>query len=160
IDRKSRIVAPPRMHHVILTSAQGAIHPGIDQVESQRGIHGLGRVQRRGRLPCLVAHTSNELANIARWPKRYTIAITGDYLTASRKAGSFDLEPLDGRAHVAPRSADGAFPSHDMPGLERLPQLDLHARRGELAVPGEPELEVGRKPLLAECEPGCALLLD
>src|SRR5260370_12294461 len=43
-------------------------------------------------------------------------------------------------------AAGGAFLAHQVPGLERAAQLDLHAARGEFPDAREAELEVRREP--------------
>ena len=51
IDREGIETATARMCHVILATAQGTLHPGIDNVESQGRMNTDGRMQAGRRLP-------------------------------------------------------------------------------------------------------------
>ena len=45
------------------------------------------------------------------------------------EAGGLDLQALDRGIDIAHRAADAALFAEHMPGLERLPELDVHTRR-------------------------------
>src|SRR5256885_1476753 len=117
-------------------------------------------MQGRCRLPGLVAHAGYELAHSARWAQRNAPAVARDDIAIGRKAGCLDLQPFHRGVYEPHRAAGCAFFSHDMPRLECLPQLDFDPGGGELAVPGEAELEMRREPFLAQREARRALLFE
>lgn len=60
IDREGFIIAPARMGNMINTSAEGPPAPTVENVEGQRGIDRVDRMQGHGGLPGLVADPATE----------------------------------------------------------------------------------------------------
>ena len=104
------------------------------------------RVQRRGRVPGLVAHAGHVLADGAGGLQRQRAAVAGDHVAAVVEAGHAHLDALQRRVHIAHGAAGRAFLAHHMPGLERVAQRQLDAARLHLADQREAELEVRREP--------------
>ena len=88
-------------------------------------------MQRRGRLPGLVAHAGDEFTHRAGGTQRDPSPVAGERVAIGREAGDLHLQALHRGIDVAHRAARRALLAHDVPGLERLAQLDLgaeHAR--------------------------------
>src|SRR3569833_2512557 len=109
-------------------------------------------MQGGGGLPGLVAHPGHEFSDIACWSKGNPAAVAGDRITVRSETGGFRLQPLDRGIDEADGSADRAFFAHDVPGLERQAQLDLHPRSLEFPEQGEAELEMRGEPVRAQRE--------
>ena len=66
IHRKHGITAPAGMHDMILTTAETALHPAVDNIKGERRVHADGRVKRGRRLPRPVTHSRDKLADGSR----------------------------------------------------------------------------------------------
>src|SRR5580700_7478944 len=107
-------------------------------------------MQRRGWLPRPVAHAADELSHGSRRPERYRTAVACQYVPIRREPRSLHLHALERGVDEASGRARGALLAHDVPGLERLTQLDLDAARAEVAVLREAEFHMRREPLGAQ----------
>ncbi|MCY1214496.1 hypothetical protein D9M72_263100 [compost metagenome] len=160
VDREGVVVATARVGDEVLAAAQRALHPGVDEVEGQRCVGRNAGVQRRRRVPGLVAHAGHELAGDARGLQRQHLAVDGDDVAAFVQAGHAHLDALQRRVDIAHRAAGRAFLAHHVPRFERVAQRQLHAHRLHLAHEREAELEVRREPVGIEGKAGLAHLAD
>ncbi len=97
------------MHHVILTAANGPLHPQIKQIDAQRGVNPDGRMQRIRWLPGAVADARNEFSHTPRRTQRQAPLIAGDRIAIRRKPADLDLQALHGGIHIAHSAAGGAL---------------------------------------------------
>src|SRR5262249_22624759 len=75
INRKCLVVAPAGMRHVIDAAAERATVPAVDDVEGERRVHVDGRMQRRGKLPCLEGEAGEVFAASPGWRQRNAAAV-------------------------------------------------------------------------------------
>ena len=73
---KSARIQPARVAHMVGTAADGALIPGVDQVEDQRFIDGNGRVEAVGWLPGTIADAGDGLSFGSSRMQRDTAAVT------------------------------------------------------------------------------------
>ena len=131
---------------MILATAERTLHPGIDEVEHQRRVHGQGRMQAARRLPGAIADCADELADGARRPQRQRMAVAGDAVALGRQAGGVHLQALDRGIDVATRAAGTAVTA----GLFARSALALDWRRAPRI---EPEREVDSPPVALSAPP-------
>src|SRR5258708_21295790 len=62
IHGKCVVIAPARMHHMVLTATFRSLHPGVHYIECQGRVDSDLRMQRRPRLPRAVAHARHEFS--------------------------------------------------------------------------------------------------
>src|ERR1700688_699877 len=103
-------------------------------------------------MPGAVAHRTGELADLPGRLQRHCVAVACDEIARRREARNLDLQALHRRIHIAHRASRRTLLAHDVPGLERLAQLELHAARGEIAVLGKTKFEMRCKPIRLEFE--------
>src|SRR5262245_49918483 len=89
------------------------------------------------RLPCLEAHTSHGFARSAGRGERQATAVAAHDMPARHEAGDPHLQPLDRGIDVAHGTSGGAFLAEDVPGLERLTQLERHTALLHRAADGK-----------------------
>src|SRR5258706_5343719 len=119
-----------------------------------------GRLQGGGRRQGEIAHAGDEFARPSGRSHRHHAAIARDRVALVVEARRLDLEALDGGIDVARGPGPRDLLAQDVPGLNRLAQLDLDAFVGNGAVAREAELEERREPLEAERMPGAVQVLD
>src|SRR6202023_1535033 len=127
------------MRDVVLAAAERAAHPRIEQIKGEGRVDADRRMQRRRRLPSPVTHAADELSRRARCLQRNGPAVASQYIPIRHESRCLDLHALKRGVDIACGSADSAFLAHDVPGLERLTQLDLDAARSEVTVLREAE---------------------
>src|ERR1700688_2571691 len=111
-------------------------------------------------MPGAVTHRTDELADLPGRLQRHCVAVAGDEIARRREARDLDLQALHRRIHIAHRASRRTLLAHDVPGFERLAQLELDAARGEIAVLGKTEFKVGGEPIRLEFETFPPHLLD
>src|ERR1700733_5138363 len=121
-------------------------------------MHADRRMQRRRRLPGPVAHAADKLSGRARGLQWDGPAVASQYIAIRHKSRRLDLHALQRGVDIACGSADSALLAHDVPGLERLPQLDLDAARSEGAVLREAEFHMRSEPFRPQWI-ACSILL-
>src|SRR5581483_1061105 len=138
------------MRDVIGEAGNGALIPGVVEIEPERRVHADRRMQARSRLPRAETHTGDELAFGAGAREREAAAVARDEITLAVQMPRGELHPLERRVDEA-RSAAGAglFAEH-RPRLERMAQLELGPLEVDRAVAREAELEVRAEPLALE----------
>ena len=110
------------------------------------------RVQRRGGLPGLEADAGDrDAAGVGRL-QRHAALVAGDDVAAGVGGGELDLQALDRAVGVADGAADGAGLAEDVPGLERLAELEVDAVGLDLAAEREAELGLRLEPVGAHVE--------
>ena len=78
--------------------------------------------------------------------------VAGDDVAVGVGGGELDLQPLDRAVGVAHGAADGAGLAEDVPGLERLAELEVDAVDLDLAAEREAELGLRLEPVGAHVE--------
>ena len=96
VDRQRFVIAPARMRDVVLTAAQRARHPRIEQVEHQWRVHRYGRLQAVGRLPGPVTHAGDKLADSPGRMQWHRDAVAGQQVALRWQAFELDLQALQG----------------------------------------------------------------
>src|SRR5882757_11532435 len=152
------MAAAARMHDMVSTSPCRSLHPGVDYIECQRRVNTDCRVQGGPRLPGAEANTGDKLPFASRRPQRNGVAVASHRVAIRHEAADLDLDALERRIDIPHRAAGDALLTHDVPGLERLAQLEQGALHGDVAQHGETKLEVRRKPFDTHVEAGKPLL--
>ncbi len=130
IHGKGLLAAAAGMHHMILKTACRSLHPGIDYIECQRRVNTDRRMQRRPGLPGAVTHAGDEFTFAPRRAAAVPRGSCKSPRSDRARVPDLDLHALQRGIHVARRTAGCALLAHDMPGLERLTQLEQSATRG------------------------------
>src|SRR5712671_5526840 len=137
IDRKGLVVAATRMRDVVDAATKRATIPAIIDVEGERRLHRDGRMQRGRQLPSLEADAGGIFLRASGRGKRNPAAIAGDDVARSVEPLRLDLKSLDRGIHKTRGGTGRALFAQHVPGLQRLPQLELHATATRRAVEGE-----------------------
>ncbi len=101
---------------MVLAAAQGALHPGIEQVEHQRCMHRDSGLQAIGRLPGAVTYPGDKLADPPGGMQGQRHAIAGQHVALGYQAADLDLQALQGRVDITHRATRRALLPQHMPG--------------------------------------------
>ena len=143
VDREGVVAAAARVGDVVGAAGDGAAGPGVEDVEGEGRVDRDDRVQGGGGLPGLEADAGDGGAGGVGGLQRQAALVAGDEVAVGVGGGELGLEALDGAVGVADGAADGAGLAEDVPGLERLAELEVDAvgsrprrRRGSGTRPG------------------------
>ena len=107
-------------------------------------------MQRGGLVPGTEAHAGDQFAGNTGRRQRQRPPIARHRVTTGDHAAHLDLQPLDRRIDKARRSAGADLLAKDVPGLDRLPQLDSHAGIAHRTETRKAELDEGVEPRRVE----------
>ena len=131
---------------MIDASAKRAVGPGVNNINRDRGVNRHGGMQRFRRLPRLEANAANEFQRNPCRRHGHLAAIDCDLVAALHESRRAQLQTLHGCIDKPHRAADGAFFAQHMPGLQRLPDFELHAAMLDNSKHRKPELELRFEP--------------
>src|SRR5512146_1819913 len=99
------------------------------------------------RLPCPEADAGDELSLGPRGMQRHAAAVATEDKTGFGEPAQRYLQTLHRRIDVTGRSPASGFFAQNMPRLDGLPQLDLHAAVSDLADNGKAKFKMGGEPV-------------
>src|SRR5262249_5522683 len=147
VHRQALVVASAGMDNGVDAAAERAATPRIETVEGERAGDMEGRVQRRRQPPRFEAYAGDVFAGPAGWRQRNEPSVAGDGMAAGTETLDLHLQPLDRGIDEARGDTGGRLFAPHMPRLERGPQFQTDAARGDGAVERENKLPPGLKPL-------------
>src|SRR6516225_2712728 len=145
IDWESLVVTAARMDNVIHATAERTAVPGVHDVEDQWCIEADSRLQTCRQIPSLEPHAGNIFARAASRRQRHAATVASYGVTVGVQPRCLDLQPLEGGINKTHRAA-GHILVEDMPGLDRLAQLQRDASTLDGAVDWETELPLRLEP--------------
>src|SRR5262249_15871426 len=129
---------------------EGTLAPAIENVEGQRRLRRHRRMQCRRQRPRLEADPRNVLAGASGRGQWQAATVAGDDMARRVEALQLDLQALDRGIDEAGGAACGDLLTQDIPGFERLAQLQPNPAVRDLAVNRETELALAIEPLRIE----------
>jgi hypothetical protein len=134
------------MRYVIRTAAKRTAIGNIDNVKYQRRVHWNRGMQAARRLPGPISHAANKLSAGSRRLQWQSPAVAQHRMTLSSKAANANLQSFDGRIDISRRAARSRLLTQHIPGLNGLPQFNLHAVIADRAVNRKTEFKKGIEP--------------
>jgi len=149
VDGECLKTAAAGVGDMIGASGDGALIPGIDDVENQRRVNADGRMQAVRRLPGAVTEAGDEFAVAAGGVEGNGDTIDGDCVTGVDEALNFDLKALDGGIDAADGAPAAGLFAENIPGFDGLAEFEMDSA-GAWGIDGaehwQTEFEVRGEP--------------